>query len=97
MMEQIIDKRGIITSKIDGLEYFEFNEFKPCVSGIYAVLFDEASTAYKCVEQRILMPLFYYDNDTEKWYESTNKISDMSASIIGWRDMTPDSVYFPEK
>ena len=84
MIDNTDNNSDMIISPIDKLEYFDITKYTPCVSGSYKVLFDQDSTAYKCVEKHIITPHCYYDYYTNLWYTMNN--TQVVNGISGWRD-----------
>lgn len=70
--------------RIHGKEYFNFNDYTPEASGLYELLFSWDSQYIRLIEQRIFIPLFYYDKNESKWYHSNKPFDIKGSRAIGW-------------
>lgn len=70
--------------RVHGKDYFNIHEIMPEESGLYELLFSFDSSYIKLIEQRIFIPLFYYDKKESIWYHSNKPFNIKNMHVIGW-------------
>lgn len=68
-----------------GRSYFHIKKYLPEDSGLYEIMVDINSPYRSLIEERMFIPLLYYDKEENSWTHGGKSINIKNIQMIGWR------------